>query len=146
MNYGSWYGRRWLEFTKGYSGYLVFALNFSVFITTLYGWVIKDLFDEFPMIAFIAMMIAIIVPIAIFVGHMHFKKQHPIEQEVWMKNNPFTWTVMLRAKEIILINAQIQTLKVLMNNSSNTDEKNQCAKSIEQLTKLMEGVDSREII
>lgn len=141
----SWVGRRWLEFTKGYSGYLVFALNFSVFVTIVYEFIAKDIYEEIPLFAFAIVMVSIILPIAMLIGHMHFIKQHPIEQDVIYKNNPYTFRFYDKSRDIILAKAQITTLELLKKNATST-EIEKCNSSIKQLQQLVDGEDSRSII
>ena len=121
-------------------------MNFSIFITTLYGWVIKPLYEQVPMIAFALLMVAIIVPIGIFIGHTHFKKQYPIESTISLKYNPFTYKIYKKSKEILLINSQITILQLVKNSAKIKAERDNCDKSIDELKKLLEGIDSRDIL
>ena len=130
-----WVGRRWVDFTKGYSGYLTFVVNFSTFVTVLYGLapLIKDEL-RFPIFVLIAVMA--IIPTAILIGHLHFSKQYPVEQGVAFKKSPYTYQIIRNSKEEIMLKAMISLME-----SNNGDPK-----IIEQLRDLVKGYDSRSII
>lgn len=147
----SWFGRRWIEFTKGYSAYLIFALNFSIFITTLYGWVIKDMFTEVPILAFATLMVAIIVPIGIFIGHFHFGKTYPIESDIAVKNNPYTFKIYPQSKETVMTKAlwmQSVVLFRLISEDKNIDDgfKVEYRKMLQEVEYLLDGKRSDKIL
>lgn len=91
----SWIRRRWLDLRQGHSLYLIFTVQFIQFIVVTYGLYIQDtaiLSTIFPTIYhWVASFIILYVPAAIYIGHMHYKKQYKAETEKVVQSDPYTF-------------------------------------------------------
>lgn len=87
--------RRWSEFRQGHGIYLVFAMTFLNFITIQYVLLIEEIPALKALFSnawiFAAVFIAGYIPLAIVIGHMHFKKQLPTEHRQVHNNNPLAF-------------------------------------------------------
>lgn len=141
--------RRWLEFRHGYSGYLVFALNFSVFTTTGY-LVFKIEFPDVPIFIFAVLVGIIVVPLAIIIGNNHVKKQFPTDFVVQTENNIYTYKLVPNSKEELFFKMmllQAETLLSILQKSDDKDKKliAELNESIVKFNKILQGVSSKQI-
>lgn len=87
--------RRWNNFRQGHGIYLIFAMTFLNFITIQYVLLIEEvpeLKTVFPNAwIFAVVFVVIYVPLAIVLGHLHYKKQLPNEQRQLHDNNPLAF-------------------------------------------------------
>lgn len=140
-----WIGRRWVEFVRGYSGYLTFILNFGTFVTVLYGlapYVSETV--KFPF--FVGMIVMIVLPLAVLIGHIHFKKQYPIEQEVGLTKSPYTYKIVPKSKELISYRNQIAIMEHMIAVETNDARRENLKKAVAQAKGLIAGHDSRDIL
>lgn len=145
-----WIGRRWVEFTKGYSAYLIFIIGFSNFIFILYGLApfIADIFPYFPIFALI--ILVAIIPTGILIGHFHFHKQYPIETDIAIKKNPYSFKIFRKSKEEITLKAQsiqMNVLLTLLEKQDNQDDLiTELKSSITDIDRLLKGENSEDIL
>ena len=145
-----WVGRRWLEFTKGYSAYLIFVIGFSNFIFILYGLApfIADIFPYFPIFAIV--ILVTVIPVGVLIGHFHFHKQYPIESDIAIKKNPYSFKVYKKSKEEITLRAQLiqmNALLTLLEKQGNQDDLiKELRSSINDIDRLIKGEKSDDIL
>ena len=140
-----WLGRRWVEFGRGYTGYLAFMVNFATFITVLYS--LNDFIQEqFKFQTFVISVVAVILPLAVLIGHLHFTKQYRNEMEIGIKENPYTFKAYPRAKEIISYKTNIIILKELRELTKDPSRYIAIDKAIELNKQLLDGKDSRDLL
>ncbi|MCH7966478.1 MAG: hypothetical protein IIB02_03520 [Thaumarchaeota archaeon] len=145
-----WMGRRWLEFTKGYSAYLIFIIGFSNFIFILYGLApsIPDIFPNFLIFALV--ILVTVIPVGILIGHFHFHKQYPIESDIAIKKNPYSFKIFRKSKEEITLKAQsiqMNVLLTLLEKQANQDDLiTELKSSITDVDRLLKGENSGDIL
>jgi len=145
-----WAGRRWLEFTKGYSAYLIFVIGFSNFIFILYGLApfIADIFPYFPIFAIV--ILVTVIPVGVLIGHFHFHKQYPIESDIAIKKNPYSFKIYKKSKEEITLRAQLiqmNALLTLLEKQGNQDDLiKELRSSINDIDRLIKGEKSDDIL
>lgn len=86
--------RRWLDFRNGHSTYLIFALTFVNFVVVTYTLALErvpslKIFDS--MTSWGLAFLAVYIPVAVIIGHIHLKKQVPREQQQLMEINPYAF-------------------------------------------------------
>lgn len=88
-----WFRRRWMEFRWGHGVYLAFFLSFINFLLITYRLLIENipfLNQWFPRLGLYAIfMLAIYIPLAVAVGHIHRKRQLKIDQTLIAEQNPY---------------------------------------------------------
>lgn len=145
-----WAGRRWLEFRTGYSGYLIFVIGFSNFIFILYGLApfIADIFPYFPIFAIV--ILVTVIPVGVLIGHFHFHKQYPIESDIAIKKNPYSFKIYKKSKEEITLRAQLiqmNALLTLLEKQGNQDDLiKELRSSINDIDRLIKGEKSDDIL
>ena len=92
MKYG-WIRRRWLNFRHGHGMYLYFAIGFANFILIFQRLLVErveSLNDFFPHLwMFAVVFVLVYIPVAILVGWWHNRTQMSVEQETFLRQNPF---------------------------------------------------------
>ena len=143
------FGRRWLEFRIGYSTYLVFMFGFSNFMLILYNF-FPNLKDTIEIQYFFPLVLIIIIPISIIIGHTHNKKQFPIEAKLQTHLNPYVYKIIPTSKETMATKLAITNLEILEHLAKKTGADLTLVQNLEKLrndyTKLLNGIDSREIL
>jgi hypothetical protein len=111
-----WLKRRWLDFRNGHSVYLVFTIAFIQFVVLTYTLAIerisflKEIFPSMWMWGLL--FIAIYMPAAVIIGHLHRKFQIPTETRQLMDANPFIYYVQPGREKLVHMPAYILDLKV----------------------------------
>ena len=97
-----WIRRRWLDFRQGHSFYLIFALTFANFILIFHRLLVEripSLNEIFSSLwGFAIVFILLYIPVAVIIGAWHRKTQLRVEQEQYLRNNPFLvkiWRIQL---------------------------------------------------
>lgn len=80
----SWIKRRWWELRIGHTQYLAFFLSFSNFLLIAYNFLVTNLID-INLLFFAIFAISCYVPLSIYVGHLHKKKQLETDVNVQFK-------------------------------------------------------------
>ena len=93
----SWIGRRWFEMRVGYGIYLGFIFGFGNFILILHG--LTDWFKDYPLHWFALAAMAVIVPVAVVVGHRHNRTQQKTEARNLTHLNPYIDVIIPDSKE-----------------------------------------------
>jgi hypothetical protein len=89
----SWIRRRWYEFRMGHVTYLSFILSLTNFLLISYNFLIsqvpmlKNLFSSVAY--FMVIFILAYVPLTVYIGHLHMRKQLPTDLTVAGEKNPF---------------------------------------------------------
>lgn len=92
--FGKWMRRRWYEFRNGHGIYLSFLLSFTNFFLITYSLLVSEvpflrgLFPELWMFGVVGLFVY--VPVAVFVGRWHNKRQLGIDSEIAALANPVT--------------------------------------------------------
>lgn len=138
-------GRRWVEFVKGYAGYLTFIVNFSTFVTVLYG-LNTFVQESFKFTTFVIGMVVIVTIVATLIGHMHYRKQYPNEMDVGVLKNPYTFKMVPNSKEVPLYNALLILLndKLEKTDTKDTEKLRDISNTMVEIDNLMKGKDMRE--
>jgi len=146
----SWIGRRWMELKLGYSGYLVFIISFSTFVTVLHS-LVPEIKEAIEFHYFIGIIILIIAPTAILIGHAHFKTQFRVETEVMLVKNPFNYKLLPNSIIELQTSIQLTILEELRSNYSDvknnllsvSERKEKLDKSIKMARHILAGNDTR---
>jgi uncharacterized membrane protein len=100
----SWIRRRWYEFRMGHSTYLSFILSLTNFLLISYNFLISQipiLKSLFSSIAYFAVIFVIVyVPLTVYIGHLHMRKQLPTDLTVSGEKNPFYVTILEKLDKI----------------------------------------------
>lgn len=94
-----WIKQRWMEFRFGYTTYLVLLIGISNFILIAYNF-IPSLKNTIDLTLFTIFFFAIGIPVATYIGHIHVKKQLPIENKASADNSPYREKI-LQGKEVM---------------------------------------------
>lgn len=138
----SFIGRRWVEFTKGYGGYLNFSFNFSNFIIIFYA-LLPGMSDRIDFPIFVILIVTLVIPLATSIGHVHFKKQYQHEMGIAILENPYTFKLIPKSKEIPTYNIFLTILEELHHNAD-PERKPSLDTAIKECKSLLAGNDTRE--
>lgn len=154
----SWHRQIWFEFRTGHSFYLIFFLSFGTFITVQYKLLFEqvDFLNElFPdIVTFVVVFVGIYIPLAIIIGHLHLRKQIPVESIRLTEENPLTYETLAKSKDLFNIQYRvfeigmfIELVKELMPNS---DKKRQLLKELVEWKdgweKISNGVSTKDLM
>ena len=85
--------RRWMNFRHGHGMYLFFALGFTNFVLIFHRLLIEQvptLEAIFPKLWIFALVFVLgYIPVAVLVGWWHMRTQLHIEQEIFLRENPY---------------------------------------------------------
>ena len=102
MNDFIWVRRRWFDFRNGHGFYLIFALTFANFVLIFHRLLVEripSLNEMFSSLwVFAIVFILLYIPVAVIIGAWHRKTQLRVEQEQYLRNNPFLvkiWRIQL---------------------------------------------------
>jgi len=141
--------RWWFYARQGYQTYFAFALIGINTLTVIYYLAIerapflKEAFPSFPV--FVAIMLAIGLPILVLTGFFHYKKvpAYKSEAEVNIENNPYTykippgWRLHVEMPFYLLISKYLT--KIAKNEKITEEELNDMKKVQEKIEALMKG-------
>ena len=100
-----WAGRRWFEMRTGYVTYLAFGFGFGNFVLILHG--LTDWFRDYPLHWFAIAMVAVIVPAAILIGHVHNRTQQKTETRNLTHLNPYIDLIVPDSKEVLAVRVML---------------------------------------
>jgi len=154
----SWYKQIWFEFRTGHSFYLIFLLSFGTFITVQY----KLLFEEIDilnelipnMASFIILFVGIYIPLAIIIGHLHLRKQIPIEFIRLAEEHPLTYETLAQSKDLFNIKYRVfeigMFIELVNELMPNSDKKRQLLKELTEWKdgweKISNGVSTKDLM
>ena len=94
----SWTRRRWYESRMGHSTYLSFILSLTNFLVISYTFLVTQipvLQSLFSSIAYFTVVFVIVyIPVTVYVGHLHNRKQLPTDLTVAAEKNPIYLTIL----------------------------------------------------
>ena len=96
-----WVGRRWFEMRIGYGTYLAFTFGFANFILILHG--LTDWFKDYPLHWIAIVLVVIIIPVSILVGHRHNRTQQKTESRNLTHLHPYNNLLMPNSKEELAV-------------------------------------------
>jgi hypothetical protein len=100
----SWIRRRWYEFRMGHTTYLSFVLSLTNFLLISYNFLVsqipmlKNLFSS--VVYFSVVFVVAYVPVTIYIGHMHNRKQLSTDLTVAGERNPFFMAILEKLDKI----------------------------------------------
>ena len=96
-----WIARRWFEMRIGYGTYLAFTFGFANFVLILHG--LTDWFRAYPLHWIAVVLVAVIIPISILVGHRHNRTQQKTESRNLTHLHPYNNLLMPDSKEELAV-------------------------------------------
>ena len=96
-----WIARRWFEMRIGYGTYLAFTFGFANFVLILHG--LTDWFRDYPLQWIAVVLVAIIIPVSILVGHRHNRTQQKTESRNLTHLHPYNNLLMPDSKEELAV-------------------------------------------
>ena len=154
----NWFKQIWFEFRMGHTTYLVLFLSFGTFATVQYKLLFQNISfinELIPnMVTFILVFIMIYLPVSILIGHLHLRKQVPIESIRLTEESPLTYGVLKQSKDLFNIKYRIfeigmfeQLVKEIMPSS---EKKVKLLAELlqwkEGWKKISEGVSTKELM
>lgn len=96
--------RRWFDFRMGYSGYLFFIIGLSNFTILIHTFVLEQipLIAAIPLWLFAIVVLAVGLPLGIFIGFLHRRYQMPVEAGQIQRFNEFRDKILPKSKETLV--------------------------------------------
>ena len=117
-----WAKRRWLDFRNGHSTYLIFVMSFMQFVIISYSLYIEGrptFSSVFPTIYhWITVFLLSYVPLAIFVGHLHLKRQYSTESVQYAESNELMFRAIPGKEQLYNLPAMKALFQYLMKDMS----------------------------
>jgi hypothetical protein len=152
--------RAWTYFRTGYSTYISFPLGFISTVIVVYSLGIKPVIDNpsggtltniflflFPHLSnFILIGAAVLIPLCIISGLLHFNRTGPYSADasVSTEQNPYVYRVIPGKEEEVFVPLWMFTAKALgkmldKQENMSTEEKKQFEEALEKAEKLLTG-------
>ena len=132
-----WVARRWFEMRVGYGTYMAFTFGFANFILLLHG--LTDWFKDYPLHWFGIVMIAIIIPASVLIGHRHNRTQQKTETRNLTHLNPYIDIVIPKSKEVMSMRTLIAQADWMIEVADNEELKERIRRIKAACIRVVEG-------
>lgn len=132
-----WIGRRWLEMRVGFGTYLAFTFGFANFIMLLHG--LTDWFKDYPLHWFGIVMIAVIIPASVAIGHHHNHTQQKTETRNLTHLHPYINKMIPDSKEVFYEMALHENINLMIATTRDAELRAELKKLRVALIKYMDG-------